>query len=436
MENRISVWDSPTGSGKTYAMLKYINELPDDTKVIYITPFITETDRVRRDCSKKNFVSPDKKLGSGTKRNHLLQLIREGKNIASTHALFADIDEELINALQSSNYILVLDEVMDVLEKYDLWEENKYWSEEKRDESTRREISALLSKGMIQIDETTGQIEWIDNDYDWFKYERFRNLAKRELLFFIDQQVVVWTFPIDVFRDNVFSEIYILTFQFEYQIQAAYYNYYGVEYKTYHIERNGNQSKVVETVNKDYEEEWIEKVRPLIHILDNYKLNKVGTIDSRQKLDRKSIPLTKTWYENNPVSAEIVGRNIANFFKNYTSASSRERMWTCFVSDKKRLSNNYASSRNWLPINSRATNDYDHKKALAYSINRYLNPFIIHFFSKKNVVLDQDKFALSEMIQWVWRSAARKGEEIDLYIPSHRMRTLLEKYLNHKEIVY
>lgn len=42
----------------------------------------------------------------------------------------------------------------------------------------------------------------------------------------------------------------------------------------------------------------------------------------------------------------------------------------------------------------------------------------------------EDDYALSEMIQWVWRSAIRDGKEIWVYIPSRRMRELFQNWLN------
>lgn len=41
------------------------------------------------------------------------------------------------------------------------------------------------------------------------------------------------------------------------------------------------------------------------------------------------------------------------------------------------------------------------------------------------VELNQDLYAISELLQWIWRSAIRDGECIDLYLPSVRMRELL-----------
>ena len=39
-------------------------------------------------------------------------------------------------------------------------------------------------------------------------------------------------------------------------------------------------------------------------------------------------------------------------------------------------------------------------------------------------------YALSEMIQFICRSAIRNHEDIQVFVPSNRMRTILDKYLN------
>ena len=41
----------------------------------------------------------------------------------------------------------------------------------------------------------------------------------------------------------------------------------------------------------------------------------------------------------------------------------------------------------------------------------------------------KDAYALTELIQWVWRSRVRNGHPITLYLPSPRMRTLLKDCL-------
>ena len=65
-----------------------------------------------------------------------------------------------------------------------------------------------------------------------------------------------------------------------------------------------------------------------------------------------------------------------------------------------------------------------------YTVNRFLNPYIKKFFAGKNVTIDEDKWALSEMIQFIYRSAIRDNKPIYCYIPSSRMRNLLKEYID------
>ena len=47
------------------------------------------------------------------------------------------------------------------------------------------------------------------------------------------------------------------------------------------------------------------------------------------------------------------------------------------------------------------------------------------FYKRYNVQVSEEGYALSTMLQWIWRSAIREGKDINIYIPSKRMRTLL-----------
>ena len=94
------------------------------------------------------------------------------------------------------------------------------------------------------------------------------------------------------------------------------------------------------------------------------------------------------------------------------------------------MKNSYAPIKSWLACSCRASNDYADKNVLVYPINRYINPFYQKFFSQRGIKIDMDKYALSELIQWLFRSAIRNGQPVSLYIPSQRMRTLLVRWLD------
>ena len=54
----------------------------------------------------------------------------------------------------------------------------------------------------------------------------------------------------------------------------------------------------------------------------------------------------------------------------------------------------------------------------------------MNFISARGGKIDHNAFALSEMVQWVWRSAIRDGNPITLYIPSDRMYHLFTNWLD------
>lgn len=104
-------------------------------------------------------------------------------------------------------------------------------------------------------------------------------------------------------------------------------------------------------------------------------------------------------------------------------------MWTTYNSFQTTLKGK-GYSKGFLPCNCKGTNEYRNKSALAYLINLYPPKDIVHFFNNYDVTVNEDLFALSEVLQWIWRSRIREGQRIVLYLPSYRMRTLLCDWSN------
>ena len=119
------------------------------------------------------------------------------------------------------------------------------------------------------------------------------------------------------------------------------------------------------------------------------------------------------------------------FLKNVCKAKTNEIMWTTYKEFKEKLKGK-GYTKGFVSLNARATNDFSNKSVLAYTVNRFLNPDIKMFFSYHNIKVDEELFALSELIQWIWRSRIRNEEPIQVYIPSRRMRSLLQQYLDNK----
>jgi len=120
---------------------------------------------------------------------------------------------------------------------------------------------------------------------------------------------------------------------------------------------------------------------------------------------------------------------LTNLFKNMLNSSSDRNLWTVFK-DYQALLKGKGYTKGFLSCNVRATNAYRNRDCLAYCVNVYYNPLLKNYFQEQGVEVREDDYALSEMIQWVWRSAIRDGKEIWIYIPSRRMRELFRNWLN------
>lgn len=397
----VNIVDAIMGAGKTQSIMNYINQ--SDDKFLVITPFLDEITRYRTYCKGKNFKAPKFEY-KHTKLDNLKYLIGKGENIISTHALFQKFDNELIDMCRAQNYTLIMDEVANVIDEYYL----------------SKQDFEILKSTYVDIDPDTKQLKWKKEHSNYYgKFDNEKRLCELGSLVCYGDNLMVWLFPIETF--NSFRKIYILTYNFNMQLQKYYYDYYRLIYKYWSVDGDSleNYHLVEYESNKNY---LNYDYRKLIHICDNKKLNMIG--------DRET-DLSKTWYDRNKnnSSIQVLKGNLLNYFRNIRNDCSSDNIWTTFKEYQSVLKGS-GYTKGFLPLNARATNEYRDRTSVAYPVNRYLNPFVKNFFSSNNICVDEDGFALSEMLQFIWRSAIRDGREIWVYIPSIRMRNLLKQWIN------
>jgi hypothetical protein len=133
--------------------------------------------------------------------------------------------------------------------------------------------------------------------------------------------------------------------------------------------------------------------------------------------------------------------DLYSYFRTEIGAKSEDILWTTYKDYRTKIQGNGFSKsapKNcedtegkacFIPWTTRATNNYRNKSVLAFCLNRYMNPMEEKFFQQRDIQVDQDLLALSDLLQWVFRSRIREGEPIVIYIPSKRMRTLFQKWL-------
>jgi hypothetical protein len=207
---------------------------------------------------------------------------------------------------------------------------------------------------------------------------------------------------------------------FDAQLQKYYYDMNNITYEKYiSVKENGN---FVFKKNINYSDvEVRNKLKSKINIYDGV-LNKIG--DGR-------FSLSKSWYESKKHLHKKIKNNVENYFKNLVKSGTNFNMWTTFKDYQGKIKGK-GYTKGFVSCTARATNEYSHKTSLAYTINRFIRPTISEYFRSNGAIVNDDLYALSELLQWIWRSAIRNDEEINLYIPSERMRTLLIDWLENK----
>jgi hypothetical protein len=382
------------GAGKTSYAIQQMNQ-DTENNYIYITPFLTEVKRIKEQCTTRKFSEPVN-IGNG-KLDSLHNLLKDNKNIASTHALFRMSTETTRELIAANNYILILDEVCDVIEQIPL---------KKNDLHTILEYSHIEDDFLI----------WDDKDYDG-RYNDIKIMALNKTLMVVNNCLLMWNFPVEVFKS--FKECYIMTYMFNCQIQKYYYDIHNVQCDYYTVEKENNLYKLIPFNQR----KPIDKsnIKSKINILENDSINNVGAID---------YSLSVSWYEKdkNKYLVETLKKNINNYFRNIMKAKSNTIIWSTYKDYKGKLSGK-GYTKGFLSMNARATNEYKDRYVIAYCVNIFLNPMIKQFFNNKNVEVLEDYYALSEMLQFIWRSAIRENNPIYIYIPSLRMRNLLKMWL-------
>jgi hypothetical protein len=451
MQTTIKVIDALPGAGKTTYIERKMNK-EHNRKWIYITPYINEVKRVIQRCPKCNFVEPTIRQENKVKYNksdNLFELVSRGVNICSTHSLFQDLDAETAVEIGKKGYSLVLDEVMQVVESIPLG---------------RDQVDALFERGFFQtvpIRDSSGKrmkgIERVvsveDSRLDSMAFEEgsklrislLRKYADMNRLVKVSNQMMFWLFPCDLLY--VFKEIFNLTYCFEGSYQKYFYELHEIDFEPYSILGEYPNFTMV-----DYDPKYDIAKKKLIKNLINLYEGDRNTIgyDNGSFSHTWWNPERATKYKGKRAEAGRVrrsrenkmGRELRAYFKTdlklISNGKRSKAMWTCFKNQQGRK---HKRTKEILPqvfvkdfptrfvvMNQRATNNYRDRKHLAYLCNRYPQKNVEGYFKAFGYEVDGRAFGLCELLQWLFRSALRDDKPVDLYLPSWRMRDILQDW--------
>lgn len=400
------------GSGKTMACIRYLNTHPDE-KYIYITPYLTEAHRIQSNCPALRFVEPNHyDTEDHSKISHTFQLVQEGRNITTTHQAFKSYTKEMLDVIQQQGYVLFIDESVDILERFT---------------SHPADLQLLIDAGYVTCE--NGHYALVRDDYCGTAMSSiFQLLRSRELILIPGEKdeaaVFFWKLTPELITS--FKDVYILTYLFSGQSIHHFLEIYGLPYEFIGVHRLDDGGYDFGAY-PGYTPEYVKHIQTKLHVVDNARMNAVGDPE---------FALSMNWYRKQIAAQsdelQQLKRNVFNYFANmHRDTMADERLWASFLEDYKEMKTGTGGiAKSFLPFNTRATNTYRDKTCLAYLSNVFMNVPEKRFYLSYGIDVDEDMYALSVLVQWIWRSAIRDGEEVTLYIPSSRMRSLLLAWMD------
>lgn len=393
MNQKITVIDSIMGSGKTTWIINHMKKNPQK-RFLYIAPLKSEDERIKKEIP-DIYVPPDEE--NKPKLPRVKNQLRKKRSIASTHSLFQLFDEECISLIREGNYILIMDEVIEVLNPIEI---------------KRSDIDIIMDSGAAIVDDDYRMV-WTDryknlseNGYGWLEH-----MIKLNKVINVDNEALMWQFPPEIF--DAFHEIFVLTYLFEANIMHNYFLANNLRYAKKSIEN----SKLVEFKKPD-----LSRYQDLINIYE-------GKLNTNIHSDRNTFSFS--WYDDaDKIYIDRMKNNLYNWFHNISQSKSKDSMWTTFKEYRQNLQGK-GYTKGFVHLGCRATNNYANKSSLAYCVNRFHRPMIKKYFSHMGYPVNESSYALSDLIQWIWRSRIRNGQLIDVYLPSPRMRNLLVDWLTN-----
>lgn len=458
-EKKVRVIDSVMGSGKTTYIIKHLNQ-ENTNQVVYVTPLISECERISESTGYIHHIDEELKKRFKGKVNAARALIEAGESVAITHAAFEVFPKDIVQSMEDKGVSLIIDETITSVSPINF---SAVEVQILRDHNSIVETRCANGATLVEWNEDT-----VLNDTRFVKiYQNFFGKGK-EVYLTDENKVVVWSLPAGVY--HAVRDVTLMTYNFRGTDMEAYFKFHDIDYEVCHLE-NGS-------VVKGDPEIYGRKFKDLINII-NHPINKIGTKHGNSNKE----PLTKYWYLHaSKTQIDKLSNNTYNFFRNITDYGSKYNMWTVFdkaevknyvedayggqwnkieldeggattqsVSIRSKIekkpfksvgrvpkdlptdSTEYKQRMCWVPCNSRGTNMYSDRKAVAYLNCMNISPSLVSFFDAFDIEIDNTTFALNVMLQWIWRSAIRNGEQIDLYIPSKRMRHILMDWLGYSE---
>ena len=441
MSNKVEVLSLIMGSGKTSAMIEWMKE--STTKFLYVTPLLSEVEARLGEEEGLDISFPTICKVYTTKGDSLLQLLKGGSNIATTHSMYSQLSSEHLDYIRDHAYTVICDEQIQTIAPID-----------------NIDCLNLMESGNIDVNFDTGQVVWTGTVLD--KYKSFKSKCDRGLVFAsksgLGSYIVTTQLPLSLI--TAANRFIICTYRFNGSVLERFLTLKGIQIAPF-TDIPASSFKVVTKKSIHDLVEFIasptqlKKVRQ--HKLtttwwrsaDISEVSDVSKLITALGIQHGAKPSELCWCvpkENVIQIRPEKGRSYSNILKQsrYKSGANSpdfefwdgEDSMDTIASKKIRRQfseQEMADKRCYLPCNAIATNLYGNRRYMFHFQNRFPHITVKNYLSASGVPLDDEHFALSECVQWLFRSCLRNGEKVKVCIGSKRMEDLLKDWLKTED---
>ena len=404
MSATITIKDYPCGSGKTTTMIKSFKE---EEKYLVILPYLSEVDRVILDTKHVRFFEPTTESNlTTTKSESLKELLLIGHNIATTHNMFERL-VPMVEAGLLDDYNIIIDEVPEVVQTV----------------SSKSKTSIkdfYINGGYIEVEETGLVLptdKWREKREEVADTLSSRILTHAETgcLYLLEGHMFIWAMPVMLLSAG--KSVTIMTYKAEGSVLVSYLDRLFVPFI---IEKDGHKEAVFR--EKAVQLIDLQNIPAFSGKKSKPTLTHTGQTDGMK--NKRYCSKISTSLRN------LSSRQLAGVDRNNILLTCKKDAWF----DRAGKAGVFAKGSrlfegtNWISNTTRGTNNYAHCSHLIYLYDQHINPMVGRWLNNSSRQFD-DAYALTELIQWVWRSRIRIGEPITLYLPAPRMRGILIDWL-------
>lgn len=403
MAEFIEVLDALPGCGKTHAIFDYMSK-NQDKPWLYLSPLKEEIDtRVFKEANRvgMDFVVPEEGTDS-TKTEQIYYMLKEGKNVACTHNLMLRFQDKHINKIIKHSYRIVCDEELNLISGYNIRKEDREF---------------LTKHGLIKVVDDKGMIEFTDPEMDTeARYGDVKRLADMGCLFAAKRSTGILVCQLSTKLLQAADRFILLSYKYEGSIMHTFLSLHGFGYK-----------KFDEVTLYRSEQDIKNRLKELLKLVETPSVKKI----------RRKYPLSKSWWENSPKDhQEEVIKAMRAVFKG-SRLPSADLFYTLPKNRVIKEDGKVApiqvrelQKNNFLACSIRATNEYASKRLAVHAYSLHPNQSVKAYLQDLGYECDDKIYALTTLIQWLWRGCIRNEEEMQVAILSDRMNSIFLEWLN------